>query len=168
GLHALPGAFAEGRISKTGRYHERLLRAANNHVYSPTVHVEVGRSQPGDGIYDEQCVIALRAHKLGNLLDVMPRAGGTFRRLHIDSAHAWRQILPNFVERKRLTVRHRDQLDGAAKSLGEVAPAFAKFSGGEHKYLVPRRGQIGDRAFHHTGAGASQHQNVVLRADEVL
>ena len=54
GLHAIPGAGAEGEVGEAGGDHDGLLRAADEDVDAPAVHVEVGSAEAGDGVDDEE------------------------------------------------------------------------------------------------------------------
>ena len=144
------------------------MRTADDDVDAPAVHIEVGRAQPGDGIHHQQRFVALGADQFRNPLHIMPRAGGTLCRLHVNRAHIGRQLLADFIERKSFAIRRADHFHDAPKSFGQIAPAFAELARGQHQNLVAGRSQVRDRAFHHAGTGRSQHQNVISRADEIL
>ena len=72
------------------------------------------------------------------------------------------------MEVEGLSVRDLDQLDLAGEGLGEIAPALAKLSGGEHDNLVAGRSEVRDRGLHGATAGGGENENVVLGADEGL
>ena len=54
GLHAVPCAVADGEVAEAGRNHDGLLRAADEDVDAPGVHVEVRGAEAGDGVDDEE------------------------------------------------------------------------------------------------------------------
>jgi hypothetical protein len=100
--------------------------------------------------------------------DIMPCAGGTFGRLHINAADLGRQLAAHFVERKCFAIGSGHGFHGAAKRLGQRGPALAELAGGQHEHAVAGRSQVRDRGFHETGARRGQHEHVVLCADELL
>src|SRR5207248_8685186 len=59
-LHALPRSIAHGAIRQSGRNHDRFLRAANDDIDAPAIHVEVRRAQSRNGIDDKQGIRFLR------------------------------------------------------------------------------------------------------------
>ncbi len=154
-------------IGEAGRNHQRLLRAADDDVNSPAVHVEMGCTQTGDSVDHQQSVWGLM-HELRDGLDVVAHAGGTFRRLHVDDADIRRELLADFIHGEGLAIGNADDFDVAAEGFRQVAPALAKFSCGQHQHFVARRSQIRDRAFHDASSGRCQHEHIVLRADKFL
>jgi hypothetical protein len=52
------------------------------------------------------------------------------------------------------------------KALANPVQRSPNFPRGQHQHLVARRRQIRYRSLHHAGARRSQHQNVILRANE--
>ena len=164
-FHALPGALAHAEIGEAGRNHHRLLRAADEDVDAPAVHVEVGGAEAGDGVHDQQRVGALQQR--GHALHVVTRAGRGFRRLHVEHASAV-ELRLHFAQIEGLAVGNAHQFDLAAERLGQIAPALAELAGGEHDDFLAGRSEVRDRGFHGAGAGGSEKQNIVLGADEGL
>ncbi len=54
GFHAVPGLGAYGEVGQAGRDHDGFLRAADEAVDAPGVHVEVRGAEAGDGVDDEE------------------------------------------------------------------------------------------------------------------
>ena len=125
-------------------------------------------TQPGDRVYHQQGLVTVRPHDFRNPLDVMPGPGGAFGRLHKHCAHLMVQPRPDVIQRKRLAIGDFEYLHVAAECLGKPRPALAELPRGQHKHLVAGRGQVRDRRLHHACAGTSQHQHVVLGADDFL
>ena len=125
-------------------------------------------AQTGDRVSHQQRVIANGANQFRDSLNIVTRSGRAFGRLHIHDFHIGRELSFNFCQRKSLAVRDAQHIHIASEGFRQIAPALAELSGGQHQDLVSRRGQVRNRAFHHSGTGRSQHQHVILRADEVL
>ena len=164
-LHALPGALAHAEIGESGRNHDRFLRAADEDIDAPIVHLEMSGAEAGDGVDDKQRVGAFEQG--GDGLHVVTRAGGSLGGLHVKHTRAVELGL-DFAQVEGLPVRNFDQFDLAGKGLGEIAPALAELSGGQHDHLLAGRSQVGNRGFHGAAAGRSENENVVLGADEGL
>ena len=107
-FHALPGALAHAEVGQAGRNHDGLLRAADEDVDAPAVHVEVGGAEAGDAVHDEQRVGAFQQR--GHALHVMTRAGRGFGRLHVEHARAVKLRL-HFAQIEGLAVGNAQQLD---------------------------------------------------------
>ena len=165
GLHPLPGALADAEIRQTGRNHHGFLRAADEDVDAAVVHVKMRGAEAGNRVDHQQRVGSLQQR--GDRLNVMARASGGFRRLHVENGGAV-ELGADFAEIEGLTIGSGDQFNLAVESLGQIAPALAKLAGGEHDDLVTRRGEIGDGGFHGAAAGGSKDQNIILGADEGL
>ena len=125
----------------------------------------MGGAESGDGVDHEQRVGAFQQR--GDGLHVVTRAGGGFGGLHVEHACALELGL-DFAQIEGLAVGDLDQFDLAAEGLGEIAPALAKLSGGQHDDLVAGRSEVGNRGFHGAAAGGSENENVILGADEGL
>ena len=86
GFHAIPGAGTHGEVGQTRRNHDGLLRAANEDVDAPGVHIEVRGAEAGNGVDDEQGFGARVLEQLGDTRGAVADAGGGFGGLHEDGA----------------------------------------------------------------------------------
>ena len=86
GLHAVPGALADGEVAEAGRDHDCLLRAADEDVDAELVHVDVGGAEAGDGVDDEEGFGVGFLEQLGDGAEAVARAGGGLGGLHKDDA----------------------------------------------------------------------------------
>ena len=55
-LHRRPRLLAHAQVREAGRNHHRLLRAADEHVDAPAIHVEVRGAEAGDAVDNQQRV----------------------------------------------------------------------------------------------------------------
>ena len=98
GLVRFARARPGGGEAEAGRRHQALLRARHRDVHAPGVHLERHAAERGDGIDHQQRVMAGRAHRLADRLDV------------VDDA------------RRGVDLRHQDRLDLALARPPSAAP----------------------------------------------
>ncbi len=168
GLHAIPGAIADGEVAEAGRNHDGLLRAADEDIDTPGVHVEVRGAEAGDGVDDEEGFGVGVLEQLGDGRDAVADAGRGLGGLHEDGAGFEVQRGLDFVEREGLAVGGADDVDVTAEGLADAGPALAELAGGEDQDAIAGRGEVGDRGLHGAGAGAGEQDDVVGGADELL
>src|SRR6266700_671935 len=56
-LHSPPRPLTDRAICQARWNHERLLRAADDYVNCPAIHIKLSRAETGDGIDHQECVI---------------------------------------------------------------------------------------------------------------
>ena len=100
------------------------------------------RTKAGDGINNQERIVTVGTDQFGDPFHVVARAGGAFSRLHIHGTSFGRKFDADFVQRKRLAIRLFQNINSAAVGLGQIAPAFAEFPGGEHQDAVPTRSEV--------------------------
>ncbi len=144
------------------------MRAADQHVNAPTVHVEVGGAEAGDRVDDEQSVGISFLEQLGDAGYAVADASGGFSSLHEHGAGLNLERLLDRIEREGFAIGGGDDLDIAAERLTKSGPAFAELAGREDENAVARRSKVRHRCFHRARAGACEQQNVILGADELL
>ncbi len=168
GLHGSPGAVADAEIGESWGNHDGFLGASDEHVDAPGVDVEVGGAEAGDGVDDEQGFGCGGAEGLCDGLDAVADGGGGFRGLDEDGAVVGAERSTDLSRIEGVTVGSGEEIDLAAKGLGESDPALAEFAGREDEDAVAGRGEITDGGFHGAGSGAGEDDDVVLGADEQL
>ena len=146
GFHAIPGALGDGEVGEAGGDHDGFLRAADENVDAPGVHVEVGGAEAGDGVDDEQGLGTDIFEQLGDAGGAVADAGGGLGGLHEDDAGFELEGGPDLVEREGLAVGGGDDVDGAAEVFGEGGPALAELAGGEDEDAVAGAGEVRDMA----------------------
>ena len=156
----------DGEIGEAGRDHDGLLRSADEDVDAPGVHVEVRGAEAGDGVDDEQRVVAGVAQDLrdagGAVADASRGLGG----LHEDDSGFELEGGLDFVKREGLAVGGGDDVDGAAEVFGQRGPALTELAGGEDENAVAGAGEVGHGGLHGSGARGGEEDDVVLGADE--
>jgi len=133
-------ARARGDEAEAGRGHQALLRARHRDVDAPGVHLERHAAERRDRIDHQQRVVAGRAHRLPDRLDVVDHPGRG-----VDLRDQQRLDLTLAVGlQPRLD---RRGLDGAAKVAGQdldlrpqhargLAPADREAAAFQHQHLV--------------------------------
>jgi len=168
GFHGGPGAVADGEIGEAGWDHDGFLRTADEDVNTPGVYVEVGGAEAGDAVDDQQGFGIGGFERRGDGLDVVAGGGGGFGGLDVDGFGVGLQCCLNLFQIKGFAVGRGDEVDLAAEGFGEGDPAFTEFTGAEDEDAVAGRGEVADRGFHGSGAGAGQEQDIVFGADELF
>ena len=110
--------------------------------HAPGINIEVGGAEAGDGIHNQQSVVARGAHQICDTADIVPRTGRTLRGLDEDCANLGREPGADFVERERLPVGHAHNFRFAAEGFHQSGPAFAELPRSEHEDVVAWRGQV--------------------------
>ena len=132
------------------------MRAADEDVDAPGVHVEVGGAEAGDAVDDEEGFGLFVLEELADGLDVVADAGGGLGGLDEDGAGLELEGGLDVGEGEGAAVGGGDDVDLAAEGLGDAGPALAEFSGGEDEDAVAGRGEVGDGGFHGSGAGGER------------
>jgi hypothetical protein len=94
------------------------LRAADEDVDAPGVHVEVGGAEAGDGVDDEEGLGVFGFEEPGDAFDVVADAGGGLGGLDEDGAGFELEVGFDFVKVEGLAVGLFDDVDVAAEGLG--------------------------------------------------
>src|SRR5438445_563181 len=100
--------------------HDRVERFSELfYVLTPAIEVEVGRTETGDRVHDEQSVIPGGTNQLRDAIYVVPSAGGCLRRLHVYRTNVGREPRTHFIERESLAVRLAECVDLATVCLAQ-------------------------------------------------
>ena len=130
------------------------MRAADQDVDAPDVHIEVGGSQAGNPIDYEERLAAGLFEQLGDGFHVVTYGGGGLGCLQEFGFVLGLECGADLGQGDSLSVGSRDHIRLAAEGLHEANPAFPELASCENQNLVTRRGQVGDRSLHRTGSGA--------------
>ena len=128
GIHRLPRPLAHAEVGQARRNHDRLLRAADEHVDAPAVDVKVRGAQAGDAVNHQQCVGRSLVAQPGNGLHVVVGGGRSLRSLQEDSLGVRLDGGLYRGQVEGLPVGNLHHFNRAAKGLGQVHPALAELA----------------------------------------
>ena len=164
----LPGGRGDGRGREPRRRHQRLLRARDDDVEAPLVHLQRHRAEARDGVDDDERAGILRDRR--ERLDVGDDAG---RRLRVDEEDERDgvdrvELGPEIVGRRRLAPRVAELLDLAAVRARHRDPALAERAGRDGQHALAGRAEADDRRLERTRPRAGEEEHVALRPVHLL
>jgi hypothetical protein len=160
-------ALGDRRERQAGRRHQRLLRAGDDDVDAPRVLLEPRGAEAGDGVDDEDRVVA--AHDLGDRLDVVDDARGRLaeRREHdLDARVLGQQTIEvGGVEADAPARLMLDQVGPVG--LAELDPALAELARRRCERLGARADEVRHRRLHRTRPARGEREHRVLGLEHV-
>ena len=164
----LPGALAHAHEGEPGRDHPALLRAGHDHVEAPRVRLDRDRGERRDRVHDQQPVVPA-----DDLRDLLERVGHAGRGLVVRDQHRADLAVGGEGVVDAVRVGGRAVLEGevdriAAVDADQLQEALAEDADRDDQHAITRRDVVDDGGLHAGGAGAGQHEHVVLGAVGVL